>query len=441
VAVFFLRRQLLTALMVLCVSTLVARDEVKVGSTRPVASPDGARNAVVDHIMPVVDGEPDRFSGRMAIRVTDTDGTATKRRLVETSQVSVIQSPRWLGADLVAFFYNIKKNANGIVYFDTATGEAVQLEFVGTVRRMGATNTVATELTSIEVAVYGEAEEPERVSTVVHAGGAVFPLFLKPLPAFENEPFPVTVLEDIRAAVAAQRKFLARHKMADLQVEVGSESFSPDNRHVAMLACADGKSAMLIVPLEAQPADAALSATLVASLEKDVELNCALAASPQLTMDTDQSGPGPGEFGGYRFTTKWTSPESVQVVREIFETEEDPTRREPFYEVDLNGAVRKLERAPAPSSQADKPRAEKGNKAAPAKALAPAAPATARAETRPAASAAAPARATAAVRREPPTPPTPVAAPEEPPKGRLQMLRKLIPGEKSPPTDTPAPGR
>jgi hypothetical protein len=278
----------------------------------------------------------------------------------------VIQSPRWLDDALVAYFYNIKKNANGIVYFDSRTGGAVQVEFVTTARRMAATNTVETAVTSIEVTEY--ATGPTRIATFVRDGAGVFPVFIKKLPPFENAPYPRPVYDDLRAALAAQKAFQSARKIRELDPEVASESFSPDGKYMAALSCNDGKPALVIVPLQAASAREALEATVVAPLDEEVTLNCnadaPAAPEGEKTADaTPVPAPGQaqsGEFGGYRFTTEWKDAATIVIVKETFETEEQPLQREPYFEVTAAGQATRLERKPAPkATEATEPRTTK----------------------------------------------------------------------------------
>ena len=319
--------------------------EVRVGSTRAATSPDKGRQVVVDHLMPVVDGELDRFSGKMLVRVLDADGTTTLRRQVETSQVSVIQTPRWLNGSVAAFFYNIKKNANGTVFLEADSGEAVQVESVATSRRRGVTGRTETELTSLEVVFYGR--RVERVSNVTRAGASVFPLVLKPFPPAENAPLPLSVYEDVRAAMTAWAAFEKTHGLDRFQVEVASESFSPDDKYAAGLACADGKPVLFVVPLGGASAADTLQATVMVPLGAEVVLNCATdARDANGEREEDDEAPPmeEGEFGGFRFSTAWKDAQTIQVVRETFETEDQPLQKEPFFEVTVAGQKRELPR-------------------------------------------------------------------------------------------------
>ncbi len=451
-------RLLSVVLVVLAGAAMAAPGDTRVGSTRPVRSPDGTRMVVVDHVMPVVDGEADRFSGRMVVRVTDAEGTTTRRRQVETSQISVIQSPRWLDDALVAYFYNIKKNANGIVYFDSRTGAAVQVEFVTTARRMAATNKVETAVTSIEVTEY--ATGPQRIATFVRDGAGVFPLFIRTLPPFENAPYPRPVYDDLRAALAARKDFLAARKIREMDPEVASESFSPDGKYLAALACNDGKPALVVVPLHADSARVALQATVVAPLDEEVTLNCNAdaPAAPEGEKTADATSvPAPGqtqsgEFGGYRFTTEWKDAATILIVKETFETEEQPMQREPYFAVTAAGQATRLERKPAPRTPAAKTPEPEAVQAKPVE-TAPADKAASTGE-KPAAKTPKPAADTA--RRTPKpdrtrkpearstpkpraTPKTEAGAPEPAPKPTptpkpKSLLRRLLPGDSNPAT-------
>lgn len=344
----FIPRVTLTAMLLAGLLPLCATAEVRVGSTRAATSPDKSRQVMVDHLMPVVDGELDRFSGKMLVRVLDADGTTTLRRQVETSQVSVIQTPRWLSGRVAAFFYNIKKNANGTVFLDADSGEAVQVESVATSRRRAATGKTETELTSLEVVVYGR--RSERVSNVTRAGRAVFPLVLKPFPQADNAPLPLPVYEDVRAALAAWKAFESRLGLDRFLVEVASESFSPDEKFAAVLACADGKPVLFVVPLGGASADDTLQATVMVPLGAEVVLNCvtdARDANGERKVDDEEPPMEEGEFGGYRFSTAWKDAGTIQVVRETFETEDQPLQKEPLLEVTVAGQSRELPRTNA----------------------------------------------------------------------------------------------
>src|SRR5687768_2419366 len=80
------------------------RTTSQVESSRAVTSEDGKRTVVVDRLTPVVDGEAERFSGRMLVRVSATDGSAPRQRYIEASQVRVIQPPVWLDNSRVCAF-------------------------------------------------------------------------------------------------------------------------------------------------------------------------------------------------------------------------------------------------------------------------------------------------------------------------------------------------
>ncbi|MBX7246647.1 MAG: hypothetical protein K1X53_14215 [Candidatus Sumerlaeaceae bacterium] len=345
-----LRRGILTAAaagIVVGLAGLAFAAQTKVETGKPVVSRDKSRMVAVDREFPVVEGELDRFSGRMIIRVTDSGGTTTQQRIVEASQVRLLQPPRWLDNQWTAFSYNVSKNANGVVYLDADGGSALQVEFVATSRRMGATNKVETELTALDVTEYKG--KPQRLRNLVFGGGSVFPIYLKKLPAYANEPFATDFLADLRAGISAYRDFLKAHKLDGITLEQGSESFSPDESAAASLACAGGQPVVLIVSLKAASAKAALEKAGVGNLGAEIKLVCSID-----TPDDDDAGkpgdPKPdatSDFDRFRFVTSWKDNQTVLVEKEVFETEEEAPHKEALYSVTLDGKVSKLEVAPS----------------------------------------------------------------------------------------------
>ena len=321
-----------------------AHADVRIESTRASVSPDGAHKVVVDHVMPVMDGEADRYSGKMVVRVTDADGTTTLRRPVETSQVSVIQTPKWLSPQVAACYYNIKKNAAGTLFVDLSVGGVLQVECVAPTRKRAATGKIEAVLTNLEVVAYGA--QSERVSNVTRNGASVFPLVLKPLPVMDNAPLPLEAFQEVVDALKAWHKFLKANQVTNWQREVASESFSPDEKHLAVLGCVGGKPVLFIAPLGAASASEGLAKTKMVLLDDSIEVNCARDLRASTEEETEDDPPmSEGEFGGYRFTTAWKDAQSVEVIRETFETEDQGLQKEAYLEVNLQGEMKKLPRA------------------------------------------------------------------------------------------------
>ena len=341
-----------------------ARADVRIESTRASVSPDGNYRLVVDHVMPIMDGEADRYSGKMVVRVTDAEGTSTLRRPVETSQVSVIQTPKWLSSQVAACYYNIKKNASGTLFVDLSVGGVLQVECVAPTRKRAATGKIEALLTNLEVIAYGSVSE--RVSNVTRNGASVFPLLLKPLPVMDNAPLPLEVFQEVVDALKAWHMFLKANNVTNWQREVASESFSPDEKHLAVLGCVGDKPVLFIAPLGAASASEGLKNTKMVKLDASIEVNCARDIRAASSEDTPEDDPpsSEGEFGGYRFTTVWKDSQSVEVIRETFETEDQGVQKEAYLEVNLQGEIKKLPRAaiqtPANAgSEADKKPAAK----------------------------------------------------------------------------------
>lgn len=320
-----------------------------VESTRPVPSPDGSRMFVVDHISRIINGEPERYSGRMLVRVTDSQGTVTRQRRIEASQVRLINPPLWLDERWAAFTYNVSKNANGVVYFNADSGEAVQVEFVAFARRLAATDTVERELTSFEATLY--AGRVLRVSNITRRGRSVFPLLLRPLPPYEINPFPLVFAEQVRAALYAYQEFLEKNKVSELRLEEATESFNTEETHMAVLACVNDKPSLILATLQAENAADALSKVKLLELDSSLELNC-LRDTPDGREQANglESGAGEtsdtetlGHFGEYRYRTQWRDSQTVLVQKEIFETEDQEPRQEALYELTLGGELRKVE--------------------------------------------------------------------------------------------------
>ncbi|MCX7626112.1 MAG: hypothetical protein N2Z21_07870 [Candidatus Sumerlaeaceae bacterium] len=314
-------------------------------STRPVVSPDGKKSIVVDRIFRVIDGEPERYPSRMVVRISDLGSTTTRQRRLEASQVRLLNPPRWLDTQWAAFTYNISKNANGVVYVNSDTGEALQMEFVALRRRMAATDVVEVELTSFEVTEY--ANRITRVSNITRRNRSVFPLFLRPLPPYDTSPFPWVFADQVRAALQAYHNFLTKHGIHTLRLEQASESFAPEDKMLAALACADGRPIALLSPMEAESPAAALERVNLFPLDADVTLNClAESGSPPGDVPTSstisEDGESLGHFGELAFRTSWKNEQTALVEQEVFESEEGEPHREPLYALHIDGKIEKL---------------------------------------------------------------------------------------------------
>jgi hypothetical protein len=314
-------------------------------STKPLASPDASRVIVVDRIFRVIDGEPERYPSRLLVRITDAGGTVTRQRRIDASQVRLLNPPRWIDNRWAAFTYNISKNANGVVYVDTQTAEALQIEFVELRRRMAATETIEVELTSFEVTEYGQ--QVVRVSNITRRNRSVFPLFLRPLPPYDTSPFPWVFAEQVRTAMRAYHDFLTHRGIRSLRTEEASESFAPEDKSMAALACSDNRPIALICPMEAESPAAALARVVIFQLDPDIDLTCAadLPTSPAdtptsstISEDTEKLG----RFGEYRFCTTWRDENTALVEQEFFESEEQEPHREPLYALHPDGKMEKL---------------------------------------------------------------------------------------------------
>jgi len=347
--VLHLLRWPLAVFLAVGLMTNFARADVRIESTRASVSPDGSHKVVVDHVMPVMEGEADRYSGKMVVRVVDADGTTTLRRPVETSQISVIQTPKWLSPQVAACYYNIKKNAAGTLFVDLSVGGVLQVECVAPARKRAATGKIEALLTNLEVIAYGA--QSERVSNVTRNGASVFPLVLKPLPVMDNAPLPLEAFQEVVDALKAWHDFLKAKNVTTWQREVASESFSPDEKHLAVLGCVEGKPVLFIAPLGAASANEGLAKTKMIKLDESIEVNCARdLRTPSSDEATEEDPPSSeGEFGGYRFTTAWKDSQSVEVIKETFETEDQALQKVPYLEVNLAGEMKKLPRAAVPN--------------------------------------------------------------------------------------------
>lgn len=335
------------SLLLVLFASAVALAQVRTltDSTRPVASPDGKKIVIVDRIFRVIDGELERYPSRMLVRISETGSTVTRQRLIDASQVRLLNPPRWIDTRWSAFTYNISKNANGVVYINSDTAEALQMEFVALRRRMAATDTVEVELTSFEVTHYGT--RVVRIPNITRRNRSVFPLFLRPLPPYDTTPFPWVYAEQVMNAVTAFQEFLAKNKVSSLRVEEASESFAPEDKMLAALACVDGKPSAILFPLEAENAAAALERARLFSLDPEITLTCQADTAAQSgdapTSSTINEDNEPlGHFGEYRFRTSWKDEATALVEQEVFESEEQEPHRIPLYALHLDGKIEKL---------------------------------------------------------------------------------------------------
>lgn len=312
-------------------STLWAQTDTKVESSRAVPSEDGTKTVVVDRFTPMVNGEPERFSGRMLVRVTSEDGSPARQRYIEASQVRMIQPPVWIDGNRVcAFVYNVAKNSNGIVYFEPETNRALQVEFVMPARQMAASGKVEQELTSLEVGEF-TAQGSLKTRNVPWKGGSAFPLVLPPLPAFDGKPYDATFLKQLNVALSAYKDFLKRNGIESLEPEQASESFSEDESWLGLLGCAGADSYLIGVPLAPGSAENVLAKTRAVKAA-GLSLSCA----PHLAGDA-----GEATMTDSRFLTAWKDANTLQVMKETYGAETDEPVVTPVLAVDVKtGAVR-----------------------------------------------------------------------------------------------------
>jgi hypothetical protein len=336
-----------TFCLALFVATLVLHGQVQTlsDSTRPVASPDGKKVVVVERIFRVVDGEPERYPSRLLVRISDAGATTTRQRRIDASQVRLLNPPRWLDNRWAAFTYNISKNANGVVYVDGETGEALQMEFVALRRRMAASDVIEVELTSFEVTEY--TTQVLRITNITRRNRSVFPLFLRPLPPYDTTPFPWVFAEQVRAAVQAYHAFLEKKNIKSLRLEEASESFAPEDKRLAALACVNGQPTAFISPMEAESPAAALERVVFFPLEPDITLTCLADVGPTskdvpTTSSISEESEPLGHFGEFRFRTSWKDENTALVEQELFESEEQEPHREPLYALHVDGKMEKL---------------------------------------------------------------------------------------------------
>lgn len=340
-------RYLLSLLALLFCASAAAEDNVQTVSSRPAASPSGRYTAVVDRLLKVVDNEPDQFSGAMLLRISDNSTSSVlHQQYLEGTQVRTLEPPTWIDDQWCAYTYNVAKSANGIVYMNADAGDGYQVELVAPPRRMAASNTVEQEVTSLDVTVLGTTGSAH-LHNVPWKGGSAFPLRLSPLPRFEKKPFGKPFIEELTRAVVDYQKLCTHNGITGLDVEQASESFSPDEKWLALLACADGTPMLALIPLEKDPSTARLL-----RLDADMKLNC-LVPAPQ--ADSAAQAPAADPTAYSRYTTAWKDDNHAQVEREVFSTENDTSHREVDYVADLGGSLKKLER-PAATPAAEKPK-------------------------------------------------------------------------------------
>lgn len=319
-----------TVMMLFAGTTLWAQTDTKVESGRAVASADGQKTVVIDRFTPMVNGEPERFSGRMLVRVTSADGSPTRQRYIEASQVRVIQPPVWIDGNRVcAFVYNVAKNSNGIVYFEPETNRALQVEFVMPARQMAASGKVEQELTSLEVSEF-TSQGVLKTRNVPWKGGSAFPLVLPPLPSFDGRPYDTAFLKQLNDALAAYKGFLKRNNITSLEPEQASESFSEDELWLGLLACSGGDSYLLGIPLAPGAAENVLSKTRAIKTA-----GLSLACSQQVAGDG-----GEAAMTDSRFLTAWKNGTTLQAMKETYGAESDEPVLSPVFALDVKtGAV------------------------------------------------------------------------------------------------------
>jgi hypothetical protein len=231
------------------------------------------------------------------------------------------------------------------VYLNAETGVGYQVELVAPPRRMAASGTVEQEVTSLDVTVLGTTASTH-IHNVPWRGGSAFPLRLGPLPRFDKKPFGKDFLDELTRSVGDYQALCAQFGLNSVDVEQASESISPDEKHAALLVCADGAPYLGLVGLEKES-----SSTKLLKLDVDMKLNC-LVPAPQADSAAQTPATEPTAYS--RYTTAWKDDTHAQVEREVFSTENDTSYREVDYVADLNGTLKKLERpAPPPKPAAD----------------------------------------------------------------------------------------
>lgn len=307
-------RKVVAVAFILAGSTFAfAQSDTKVESSRAVKSPDGTKSVMVDRFTPVVDGEPERFSGRMLVRVTATDGSPVRQRYIEASQVRVIQPPVWIDdSKICAFVYNVAKNSNGIVYFNPETNRALQVEFVMPTRNMAASGMAEQELTSLEVTEFSGAET-FKIRNIPWNGGSAFPLVLPELPAFNGQPYDATFLNQLNTALESYKTFLKTNGVESLEPEQASESFTADESWLGLLACAGADSYLVGIPLTPGEHQKVLDRARIVKV-KNLSLSCSQHAAGETN---DQP------MVDSRYLTQWSDASHLQVVEESYGAESE----------------------------------------------------------------------------------------------------------------------
>lgn len=314
------------AVILLAGSAVWAQTDTKVESSRAVSSPDGKKTAVVDRFTPVVDGEAERFSGRMLVRVTSNDGGPARQRYIEASQVRVIQPPVWIDDSRVcAFVYNVAKNSNGIVYFEPESNRALQVEFVMPTRQMAASGQLEQELTSLEVTEFS-AQETLKISNVPWKGGSAFPLVLSQLPSFDGSPYGVEFFKHLNNSLTAYKDFLKRNGVKSLEPEQASESFNENDTWLGLLACGSSDSYLVGVPLRQEPATEVLGAARIVKV-------------PGLSLSCGYHAAGEGfepAMEEERYLTEWKNENLLQVMKETYDMETDAPKTSVLFSLDVS---------------------------------------------------------------------------------------------------------
>lgn len=318
-----------TCLLSVC-GFIMAASDVKVESTRPIQSLDGTKIVSVDRLSPIQNGEVEQFSGKMMIRVTNREGKNPRQRYLESSQARIIHPPVWLkGSDICAYTYNIAKNSDGIVYFIPEQNRALQIEFIMTMRRMASTGQIEQDLTSFEITEH--TSQTLHIDTVPHKGGIAFPFVMPTLDTFDNQPYPLDFMEKLDAGLSAYKNFLTKKDLAPFELEDASETFSPNEEHLAFLAGSKGKNYLCVVPLKADSTVERLEKTIIKEVS-DIRLSH--------TNDTNDTEEAVLEA---RYTTVWTGDETVQIQKEVFGSEDDESQKVAVYSVSLkDGELQKL---------------------------------------------------------------------------------------------------
>lgn len=321
------------AVILLAGPSVWAQSDTTVESSRAVASPDGSKTAVVDRFTPVVDGEEERFSGRMLIRVSSADGSGARQRYIEASQVRVIQPPVWIDNSRVcAFVYNVAKNSNGIVYFVPEANRALQVEFVMPTRQMAASGQLEQELTSLEVTEFS-GQDTVMIRNVPWKGGSAFPLVLSELPAFDGRPYGMDFLNRLNNALAAYKDFLQQNSLPSLEPEQASESFNNSESWVGMLACGGTDFYVVSVPLLQEAPSEVLSKAKIQQVP-GILLGCSQQAAGEGFDPVQEEG---------RYLTAWQDDTTLQVIKETYDLETDAPKVTPVMSLNVTtGAVQNL---------------------------------------------------------------------------------------------------